>query len=83
MKREIACTRCVRTWRDIAQDPEIVAAGEQVDIVAGNARGTMICDGCNVQIVAGLQCYAVTVTTREQRPYPPWARGVVDGGDHV
>lgn len=78
MKREITCGRCVEEWRRIAKNPDVVAAGERVDIVGGAARETYTCDGCNGLIGAGEHCHAVTVTTPEQRPYPRWADEAVE-----
>lgn len=76
MKQEINCARCAKVWRDIAStpDPEAVAAGEAVTVVAGLALHHYCCDGCGEDIAQGADCHAVGVTAGGQVAPPNWER---------
>ena len=66
MKREICCPQCAASLARISKQPDVVAAGESVDLVEGSARRAFRCDGCNAEIKSDERCFAVSIVTAEQ-----------------
>ena len=73
MSRLIVCLACASTVELHADDPEVAAAGERVEIARGESRHIeLLCDHCNGVIRQGERCAAVAIHVRGRAESTAW-----------
>lgn len=71
MKKEIYCLSCKLKIVELLDKEQPFPPGEHVKYVDGIAKGTMVCDFCNMAIYEGQECCGFSNWIRGQE-YEPW-----------